>query len=335
MPGEKSCFGILSYEEAEELKQQGWRTADLHVHTFCSSDVLPARPLHPEALYHRAKATGLHFVTFTDHDTMQAYELLDGRRDDLVTGVEIRIHDPDMVGHTIHVNVYDLDFDQFRELKEIAKAGDLNGFLACLRRNDLPHVYNHPLWFEAGERPNLAAVPKLARLFPVLEYNMHRIDRKNQLVMEMSRKFNRGLVAATDTHSGMVGKIYTIARGDTFREFFRNIRKGNSYIVVRDLTREDLVKEINAWIGLIFSLETAAGAPDCSMGIGYLDKIIHALTSETLRDFPRLYSYAMRLAYRLSNSGLPAALYLRSERSMLPEIEKQLSLLFRENALYD
>ncbi len=328
-------LGILSFDEAKELKQQGWRAADLHVHTFCSLDVLPARPLHPETLYRRAKAAGLNFVTFTDHDTMQAYELLGRGREGLVTGVEIKVHDPEMVGHTIHVNVYDLDLDQFSELKEIAEAGDLNGFLACLKRNDLPHVYNHPLWFEPGERPNLSAVPKIARLFPILEYNMHRIDRKNQLVMEMARKYNKGLVATTDTHSGMVGKIYTIAKGETFREFFRNIKKGNSYIVVRDLTREDLVEEINAWIGLVFSLETAAGAPGCSTGIGYLDKVIHALTSETLRDFPRLYSYAMRLAYGLSNSGLPADLYLRSERSLLPEIEKQLSLIFRENALYD
>lgn len=180
--------------------------------------------------------------------------------------------------------------------------------------------------FEEAEelRPNLAAIPKIAKLFPVLEYNMHRIDRKNQLVMEMARKFNRGLVAATDTHSGMVGKIYTIAKRETFREFFRNIRKGNSYIVVRDLTKEDLAEEINAWIGLVFSLETDVGAHGCSTGIGYLDKVIHALTRETFRDFPRLYSYAMRLAYRLSNSGLPATFYLRSERSMLPEIEKQL-----------
>ncbi len=326
MPGGKGCSGVLSFEEAEKLKQRGWQAADLHVHTFCSSDVLPARPLHPEALYHKAKAVGLSFVTFTDHDTMQAYDLLDREREGLVTGVEIKVHDAEMVGHTIHINVYDLDLDQFRELKEIAEAKDLNGFLACLRRNDLPHVYNHPLWFEPGERPNLSAVPKLARLFPVLEYNMHRIDRKNQLVMEMARKFNLGLVAATDTHSGMVGKVYTIAKGETFREFFRNIRKGNSYIVVRDLTREDLAEEINAWIGLVFSLETATGAPGCSTGIGYLDKVIHALTSETFRDFPRLYSYSMRLAYRLSNSGLPAALYLRRERSLLPEIEKQLSL---------
>ncbi len=66
-----------------------------------------------------------------------------------------------------------------------------------------------------------------------------------------------------------------------------------------------------------------------------LDKIIRAMTSETLRDFPRLYSYAMRTACRLSNSGLPASVYLRSERSLLPEIEKQLSLILRENILYD
>ncbi len=309
------------------MKQQGWLAADLHVHTICSPDVLPSRPLHPEALYYRAKTTGMNYVTFTDHDTMKAYDLIGWEREGLVPGVEIKINDPEMIGHTIHVNVFDLGPDQFEDLEEIAAVGNLKDFLAYLARNDLPHVYNHPLWFEPGESPNLSAIPGLVKLFPVLEYNMHRIDRKNELVIKMAEKYNRGLVASTDTHSGMVGRVYTLSRGETFREFFRNIKKGNSYIVVRDLTKEDLVEEINVWISLIFSLETTPGAHGCSIGIGFLDKIIHALTSETLRDFPRLYGYAMGLAYRISNSGLPASVYLRWERSLLPEIEKQLLLI--------
>jgi hypothetical protein len=310
MPGGKRHLGVLSTDEAEEIKQP---------------DVLPSRPLHPEALYHKAKLAGMNYVTFTDHDTMQAYDLIGWEREGLVPGVEIKINDPETVGHTIHVNVFDLGPDQFQDLEEIASVGNLNDFLAYLKRNDLPHVYNHPLWFEQGERPNLSAIPRLVKLFPVLEYNMHRIDRKNELVKGLASKYNRGLVASTDTHSGMVGRIYTLSRGETFREFFRNIQKGNSYIVVRDLTRDDLIEEINTWIGLIFSLETTPGAPGCSMGIGYLDKTIRALTSGTLRDFPRLYGYANGLAYRISNSGLPASVYLRWERSFLPEIEKQLS----------
>jgi predicted metal-dependent phosphoesterase TrpH len=242
---EKSYLGVLSIDEAEELKLQGWLAADLHVHTFCSYDVLPAKPLHPEALYYKAKLAGMNYITFTDHDTMQAYDLLDWEREGLVSGVEIKVNDPEMVGHTIHVNVFDLGLDQFLDLGEIAEMGDLRGFLAYLKRYDLPFVYNHPHWFEPGEMPNFSAIPRLAKLFPVLEYNMRRNEHDNELVMELASKYNRGLVASTDTHLGTVGKIYTLSRGETFREFFRNIQKGNSYIVVRGLTRKYLAEKID------------------------------------------------------------------------------------------
>jgi len=325
----KQDIGILTQEEATDLRLQGWHAADLHVHTFFSRDVLHARPLHPLELYNKSLRLGLKFITFTDHDTMDAYDLIGWNRENLVTGVEIKIKDMDMVGHTIHVNVYDLAKDQFNDLKEIAQSGDLKTFLAYLKRNDLPFVYNHPLWFEPNELPNLAAIPRLAKLFPVLEYNMYRINRKNELVMNIARKYNRGLVASTDTHSGSIGKVYTLSRGDTFKEYFRNIKKGNSYIVIKDLTKEDLVEEINAWIGMIFRNEMIQEAPRISTGIGYIDKIIRILSSNTLMDFPRLQKSAMSMAYKISNSGVPALLYLRSERLLLPEIEKEIAQAFR------
>ena len=103
-----SCDKILSYEQAEIYRNHGWKAADLHVHTLCSPDVISAKSLHPEALYHRAREMGMDFVTFTDHETMRAYDLLNGGLEGLVTGVEMRIKDMDLVGHTLHINVYDL-----------------------------------------------------------------------------------------------------------------------------------------------------------------------------------------------------------------------------------
>ena len=32
---------ILSHEQAEIYRKQGWQAADLHVHTLCSPDVVP------------------------------------------------------------------------------------------------------------------------------------------------------------------------------------------------------------------------------------------------------------------------------------------------------
>jgi len=325
-------FKAISLEEARSLRDQGWQAADLHVHTLCSPDVIPARSLHPEALYHKAREMGMGFVTFTDHDTMDAYDIAGWDREGLVTGVEIKIRDMRVVGHTIHLNVYDIDREQFQELEEIASEGDLICLLACLRKNDLPFIYNHPLWFEPGEGPNLAAIPEVVKLFPAVEYNMHRISRKNEIAMELAKKYGKGLVAATDTHSGMIGKVYTIAPGDTFGEFFKNILSGRSCIAVKDLTKQDLINEINAWIDLVFDPDLIPYSKDCTTGTKYLDGLISALESETLRDFPRICRYVLSLCHKISNSGLPASLYLRFEGSLIPEIERQMATILVENA---
>ena len=320
---------IMSHEQAEIYRKQGWKAADLHVHTLCSPDVIPDRSMHPDALYHRAKERGMDFVTFTDHDTMRAYDLLTGELEGLVTGVEMRIKDLDLAGHTIHINVYDLSVEQFLELKVISEQGDLRSFINYLVKNNLPYIYNHPLWFEHKERPNLAAIPDLVKLFPVLEYNMHRVHRKNEITMALARRYNKGLAASTDSHAGNLGQVYTLSHGDSFREFFENICNGSSYIVVKDLTKHDIIQEMNRWIELIFSPDIPGETKEYSLGVSYLDKIISVLSGETIRSFPWICKTAQRASHKISNSGLPALLYLRSEGAHLPEIEVQLSNILR------
>ena len=326
---EDSGLMILSHEQAEIYRKQGWKAADLHVHTLCSPDVIPDRSMHPEVLYHKAKERGMDFVTFTDHDTMRAYDLLTGELDGLVTGVEMRIRDLDLAGHTIHINVFDLSGEQFLELKEISEQGDLRSFINYLVKNNLPYIYNHPLWFEHKERPNLAAIPDLVRLFPVLEYNMHRVHRKNEITMALARRYKKGLAASTDSHAGNLGKVYTLSHGDSFREFFENICNGSSYIVVKDLTKLDIIQEMNRWIELIFSPDIPGETKEYSLGVSYLDKIISVLSGETIRSFPWICKTAQRASHKISNSGLPALLYLRSEGAHLPEIEEKLSNILR------
>jgi predicted metal-dependent phosphoesterase TrpH len=320
---------ILSFEEANILREQGWKAMDLHAHTLCSPDVISASSTHPEVLYNRSRQIGMDFVTFTDHDTMGAYDLLNGNRKGLVTGVEIKIKDKEMVGHTIHINVYDLRKEQFHELAEVANQNNLIDLLAFLEKEDLAFIYNHPFWFEPKEKPNIAAIPDLIKLFPVLEYNMNLVDRKNEIVMMLASRYGKGLAASTDCHSGELGKVYTLSQGNNFREFFDNIRNGNSYIVVKDLTKQDLVLEMNRWVELIFSRDMFKDAKKYSIREGYLDLIVKILVSETLRSSPMIFSAAHRVSQKISRSGLPALLYLRSECSLLPEIEKQIRISLR------
>jgi len=317
---------ILSFKDAEVFRKHGWQAADLHVHTLFSPDVISVRSLHPTRLYQTAKENGMDYVTFTDHDTMDAYDILGHEMEGLIRGVEIKIKDMKTVGHTIHINVYDLDNDQFKKLEEIAASEDLHRFLYFLRKEELPFVYNHPLWFEPGERPNLAIIPNLIKLFPVIEYNMHRVRRKNEIIMELARRYGKGLIASTDTHSGRIGQAYTLSRGRNFREFYNNICRGKSYIVVRDLTTQDLMQEMNIWLDLISSQDNMQKSKKITTGISHLDKFIAILVSNSLRDFPRVYRAALAATYKIANSGLPAALYIRSECSRLYEMEQLLGI---------
>lgn len=316
---------MLNFSDAEDLRRSGWKAADLHVHTAFSSDVVDALSLQPMMLYRKAKQIGMDFVTFTDHDTMDAYDTMEPEATGLVRGVEIKIKDIETVGHTIHVNVYELDCRQLLKLQKIAARGDLHGFLDILNGEGLPFVYNHPLWFEPGEKPNLAAIPDLVGLFPVIEYNMHRIRRQNEIVMELAKRFKKGLIASTDTHSGMIGQAYTLSKGRSFREFYDNICRGDSYIVVRDQTKQYLTGEMNTWLDMI-SRHDMTQDKKITTGIANLDRIISILGSETLKDFPVIYRAALAATYRTANSGLPAALYIRRESSRMCEIERTLGI---------
>ncbi|MDD4249836.1 MAG: PHP domain-containing protein [Methanosarcina sp.] len=319
---------LITPERAAELMEEGWKRADLHVHTTCSYDVLPVKDLRPESLYEKALGMGMDFVTFTDHDTVDAYDILGWDREKLVSGVEMTIYDPEFAGHTLHVNVFDLYQEDFLALTEIAEIEhDLKSFIRYLKRHKLPFIYNHPFWFEDHQEPKPSAILKLAKLFPVLEYNMHELKQKNELTIALAERFGKGIAATTDTHSGGLGKIYTLAKGDSFREFFKNIEKGKSYIVPEDLTREILIEEMNTWIDLIFEKsQKSRDIKNYLTGIKSLDTIVRISRSALLNCSPMLNRTTMSLLYMISNTGLPASLYIHSKESFAREIEKKIEI---------
>ena len=235
---------IIDAEAASRLLADGWAAADLHVHTLHSYDVIPTRRVDPLTLYRKARRLGMTYVAFTDHDSMDAYDRIGWTREGLVPAVEVKILDPKKVGHTIHVNVYELDRGQFREISRIAReARDIELFAAYLKEARLPFTFNHPFWHEAGETIHLRAVIDAAELFPVLEYNMGRTRGINGQALRLARVKGKGLTASTDTHIGDIGRAFTIARGKTFGEFFDGIQNGESRIVPADLTLSRLKEE--------------------------------------------------------------------------------------------
>ena len=327
-PGNNSRTTVSS-EFAETLLQEGWKKMDLHVHSSCSYDVPPARAMHPAVLFEKAKSKGLDYVTFTDHDTVEAYDLLGWDREGLIPGVEIAIKDSENIGHTLHVNVFELDSEEFGELEAIAnQEHDFKSFIRYLRTHDLPHVYNHPFWFALGDKPNLLAVSELVKQFPVVEYNIQDVMEKNLITVALARKYGKGLVATTDSHAGGMGAVYTLAKGDTFREFFDNIKRGRSHMVVEGETWMHMTKELNAWVELVFSLDRQDKKEmDFSTNARTFDRAVGFFASERLREFPRLNHTTMRFFQNFSRSGLPAYLYIRAEKPMVSRIEKVVNLI--------
>jgi predicted metal-dependent phosphoesterase TrpH len=309
----------------QELVAEGWHRADLHVHTLCSYDVVKAPWLHPEALYEKARKMQMKYVTFTDHDSMRAYDMIGWEREGLVPGVEIKIKDARAVGHTIHVNVYELNKKQFIELEKIAKrSGDLELFLAYLNDHDLPYTYNHPFWSEPGEALNHHVIPYLIELFPVVEYNMHRVRRKNILTLALAEQFKKGVVATTDTHTGDLGKAFTLARGETFREYFSAIRRRESVIVPQDLTIKVLSEEIKDWVDLFFHPDLERIQANITTGFYQLDRGLRLMRQGHLKSRPRLSSFCEAVGYFMSWSRLPAICYLLTQNSGASQIRREL-----------
>lgn len=320
---------ILCQDQGIQYIQNGFLAADLHVHSTCSYDVLPSQEFHPQALYQKARDLGLNYITITDHDTMAAYDIIGWEREGLVTGVEISLLDKKRVGHTIHTNVYDLKKHHFRELQRITQLDpNIETFIAYLRDQNLPYQFNHPFWFSPGEEPHYRSVKDIVTLFPVVEYNMKRIRKKNLLALWMAKTEKKGIVASTDTHIGKIGQSYTLAKGDSFREYFNNIAQGNAYIVPQDLDLANLNSEIVSWIELLFRLEDVLRSRSNFTGISVLDEFINFLACNNSDNYPYTFPILECISRKIVKTGFFSLIYLFQQNLNAKKIGKVLDIPF-------
>jgi predicted metal-dependent phosphoesterase TrpH len=320
----RKTMKIIDHDQAWDLLARGWQAADLHVHTLHSYDVIPTRQVDPLNLYHEARRRGMAYIAFTDHDTMVAYDEIGWTREGLVPAVEVKILDPRRVGHTIHVNVYTLNRRQFGEIERIAgKARDIAALTAYLRAEGLPYTFNHPFWHEPDETLNIPAVLDVARLFPVLEYNMGRIGRINAMALRLADTLSKGVTASTDSHVGEIGRAFSLSRGDSFKEFFDRIAARGSYLCPADLTLPRLKKETALRIRHLFDKTGWLRAKESltmDTGSAILDGIVRQAAHEGTGT-PGPFRWLLKKAVQaLSGSGIPGALYLRCQNGLADRV---------------
>jgi hypothetical protein len=125
-----------------------------------------------------------------------------------------------------------------------------------------------------------------------------------------------------------MGAVYTLAKGETFREFYDNVRRGRSHIVVEGGTMRHLTKEICSWIELIFSMDKHTREElDFTTNVSSFDRLINLFANERIRESPITESLIKGLFKNFSRSGIPAYMYMRSEKPLVSRIEKVVNLI--------
>jgi predicted metal-dependent phosphoesterase TrpH len=300
----------------------GFKKADLHLHSSFSSDVPDLPELSPRALYDRAVALGMDYFTLTDHDTMKGVRALAQELErefgqqppiPLIPGVELKVRDP-LIGHTVHINVLDLNTRQLRELGRRRRS--MSAFLAYCREQRLYHAYNHPFWFERRERPCLETILALIAEFPVVELNAGRIPEVNRRTARLAWRQGRHLVANSDSHTGQVGKAYTMAPGETHAEFLENVLRGNSHAVPNHLVFQGFMAEIMQLIDLVFADRPYSGFKRTLLKQAPVARAMARTLIGTRRLMgARLFRGTIRvLMHTLSHA--PAYAYILSQRMM-------------------
>lgn len=230
------CEASRASASAERRLRTGGARIDLHCHTTYSDETvrwLPGIVFHPlltpDETYRLAKSRGMDFVTITDHDTIDGCKaLLDrmGPLDDFVVGEEVSVVFPDD-GLLIHVNVFDIDEAQHREIQRIRT--NIHDFVDYMRKIDKLFVLNHMTWNEQHRSLTRKHIEIMLQLFPVFEgINGTRSYAHNAFAWFATRGHDKVLVGGSDSHTNRVGTTYTLTRGATRAEMLNSIRTGNA-----------------------------------------------------------------------------------------------------------
>ena len=233
---------ILEYaRKREESVFAPWRRRpgtriDLHCHSTGSAETLRWLPglvyrplLEPEQVYDLAKARGMDFVTLTDHNTIDGCKALLDRRGDLpdfIVGEEASVRFP-QDGTVVHVNIYDIDEEQHREIQRLRE--NIYDVIAYTRGIGKLCVLNHMTWTQQHRVLDPWHIEAALELFDVFEgLNGARSYAHNAFAWFVTRDHGKTLVAGSDSHAHRVGTTYTLSTGTTRAELLANIAGGDA-----------------------------------------------------------------------------------------------------------
>ncbi|MFI5180801.1 MAG: PHP-associated domain-containing protein [Thermoanaerobaculia bacterium] len=213
--------------------------ADLHLHTEASIfkyfRAANSRDSYndPDETYRLAKARGMDFVTFSDHDTLDGcLKFLDRHPDlpDFFVSEEVETFFP-MTGQRVHVNVFDLTLAQHQVISR--KRRNIFDLVDYLRSEGLLYSANHLFQSYRMRQAPEDFVTTMLALFDVFEVkNGSMAYQHNALVADVldvarQKRGSLALVGGSDAHTyPPIASVFTLAPGKTWKEFLAAVRQG-------------------------------------------------------------------------------------------------------------
>jgi predicted metal-dependent phosphoesterase TrpH len=249
------------------------RRCDLHLHTRHSCwkhlRLIRARDSYTDPLlaFDRAKAAGMDFVAFTDHESIDgALAVLETRPEraaEVIIGEEIESRFPG-TRRWLHVSAFGLDEARHREIQRLR--GDVRELVGYLRAERLLYVLNHPFQSFHFQVPARAYVEEILELFGHVEAGNAMMSAAHQAaataLVDRAAAAGRPLVAVagSDAHvPDHIGSAWTEAPGDTPAEFLASVARGDCSWSCRPLGFPRLLSHVHRAIGRYYLEMLAPG----------------------------------------------------------------------------
>ncbi len=181
----------------------------------------------PVQVYEKLKRLGMDLVTITDHDSIDAVEVLRSRPDFFLSE-EVTCTLPS--GAQLHIGVYDIDDRDHVEIQR--RRDDFESLVWWLRGRGLFFSANHVFSSLTGRR-SLEDFALFESVFPAIEtHNGHMLPRANANAASLADSAGRAEVGGSDAHAmASVGCAWTVVpQARTKEEYLAGLRLGRGRV---------------------------------------------------------------------------------------------------------
>lgn len=205
----------------------------------------------PEDVYRMAKQRGMTWVTLTDHDSIDgALYLLNKYPDlsDFFISEEVETYFPE-TGQRVHIGAWDISEQQHREIQRLRP--NIRELVPYLKSEGITFGVNH--LFQSYRMKNVASeyIGEMIHMFDIYEVlNGAMASVHNRMVQQLATTIRSegrtiAMVGGSDAHTlKHVAKVYTVAGGESYREFLDQVRSGHSFAWGEEMRFRDLVSDI-------------------------------------------------------------------------------------------